>query len=63
MLAGGSGITPMYQVAFAILKDPFDRTTISLIFGNLTKVRAGPPPHPTVSIPGLSLIHGTFSRR
>lgn len=36
MLAGGTGITPMYQVACAILKDPKDKTTISLIFGNLT---------------------------
>jgi cytochrome-b5 reductase len=36
MIAGGTGITPMYQVAAAILKDPKDRTQISLLFGNLT---------------------------
>ncbi len=36
MLAGGSGITPMYQVAMAILKDPSDKTRISLVYGNLT---------------------------
>ena len=36
MLAGGTGITPMYQTARAILKDPSDHTDISLIFGNLT---------------------------
>eukprot|EP00878_Enallax_costatus_P004942 GHUV01005198.1.p1 GENE.GHUV01005198.1~~GHUV01005198.1.p1 ORF type:complete len:307 (+),score=67.97 GHUV01005198.1:76-921(+) len=36
MIAGGTGVTPMYQVAAAILKDPKDTTKISLIFGNLT---------------------------
>lgn len=36
MIAGGTGITPMYQVAHAILKDPKDTTAISLVFGNLT---------------------------
>lgn len=36
MIAGGTGITPMYQVAAAILKDPKDTTKISLLFGNLT---------------------------
>jgi cytochrome-b5 reductase len=36
MIAGGTGITPMYQVAAAILKDPKDRTQLSLLFGNLT---------------------------
>ena len=28
MLAGGTGITPMYQVAAAILKNPADRTEV-----------------------------------
>ena len=28
MLAGGTGITPMYQVAAAILKNPLDRTEV-----------------------------------
>jgi cytochrome-b5 reductase len=36
MIAGGTGVTPMYQVAAAILKDPADTTRISLLFGNLT---------------------------
>eukprot|EP00882_Tetradesmus_deserticola_P016459 GHRQ01017583.1.p1 GENE.GHRQ01017583.1~~GHRQ01017583.1.p1 ORF type:complete len:249 (+),score=84.23 GHRQ01017583.1:339-1085(+) len=36
MIAGGTGVTPMYQVAAAILKDPHDTTRISLLFGNLT---------------------------
>eukprot|EP00744_Colponema_vietnamica_P007999 GILI01011445.1.p1 GENE.GILI01011445.1~~GILI01011445.1.p1 ORF type:complete len:310 (+),score=72.72 GILI01011445.1:62-991(+) len=37
MIAGGSGITPMYQVMNAIFKDKNDPTQISLIFGNQTE--------------------------
>ena len=37
MIAGGTGITPMLQVAEAILKNPEDKTKVSLIFGNVTK--------------------------
>ena len=37
MIAGGSGITPMLQVIAAVLKDPNDSTTLSLIFGNKTE--------------------------
>ncbi|GAX80681.1 hypothetical protein CEUSTIGMA_g8116.t1 [Chlamydomonas eustigma] len=37
MLAGGSGITPMYQVMNAILKNPKDTTEVSLVFGNVTE--------------------------
>ncbi|GAM25286.1 hypothetical protein SAMD00019534_084610 [Acytostelium subglobosum LB1] len=37
MLAGGTGITPMYQVIKAILRNPEDTTQISLIFGNITE--------------------------
>lgn len=37
MLAGGTGITPMYQTARAILKDPEDSTRLSLIYGNLSE--------------------------
>ncbi|KAJ9516208.1 hypothetical protein QJQ45_024640 [Haematococcus lacustris] len=36
MLAGGTGITPMYQVLNAILKNPADKTQVSLLFGNIT---------------------------
>lgn len=36
MIAGGTGITPMYQVAAAILKDPRDSTQLSLLFGNIS---------------------------
>lgn len=37
MVAGGTGITPMYQVAAAILKDPSDATQLSLVFGNVSE--------------------------
>ena len=37
MLAGGTGVTPMYQVVNAILRDPLDKTELSLIFANVTE--------------------------
>lgn len=36
-IAGGSGITPMYQVAQEILRNPEDKTQVSLIFANQTE--------------------------
>ncbi|KAK9057803.1 hypothetical protein SSX86_022641 [Deinandra increscens subsp. villosa] len=36
MIAGGSGITPMYQVARAILEDESDKTKLDLIYANVT---------------------------
>merc|ERR1719382_851744 len=36
MIAGGSGITPMLQVIKEILKNPADKTEITLIFCNQT---------------------------
>ncbi|KAL8159690.1 hypothetical protein V2J09_001227 [Rumex salicifolius] len=36
MLAGGSGITPMFQVTRAILENPKDETKIHLIYANVT---------------------------
>lgn len=36
MLAGGTGITPMFQVINAILKNPKDCTKVNLLYGNLT---------------------------
>ncbi|XP_074271195.1 NADH--cytochrome b5 reductase 1 [Silene latifolia] len=36
MLAGGSGITPMYQVSRAILENPSDKTKVHLIYANVT---------------------------
>ncbi|KAI8616013.1 hypothetical protein BC830DRAFT_1119936 [Chytriomyces sp. MP71] len=35
MIAGGSGITPMLQIAKAILKNPNDSTKVNLIFANV----------------------------
>uniref|UniRef100_A0A0G4I2N1 NADH-cytochrome b5 reductase n=1 Tax=Chromera velia CCMP2878 TaxID=1169474 RepID=A0A0G4I2N1_9ALVE len=37
MLAGGTGITPMLQIADAILRDPSDPTTVSLLYANQTE--------------------------
>ncbi|VAH81046.1 unnamed protein product [Triticum turgidum subsp. durum] len=36
MLAGGSGITPMFQVARAILENPNDKTKVHLVYANVT---------------------------
>ncbi|PSS35781.1 NADH--cytochrome b5 reductase [Actinidia chinensis var. chinensis] len=36
MLAGGSGITPMFQVTRAILENPKDKTKVHLIYANVT---------------------------
>ncbi|XP_015873361.1 NADH--cytochrome b5 reductase 1 [Ziziphus jujuba] len=36
MLAGGTGITPMFQVARAILENPSDKTNVRLIYANVT---------------------------
>jgi len=37
MLAGGTGITPMLQIIRAIMKNPKDKTEVSLIFGNIAE--------------------------
>ncbi|KAG4306046.1 hypothetical protein PORY_000034 [Pneumocystis oryctolagi] len=37
MIAGGTGITPMLQIIRAVLKNPKDKTKISLIFANVTE--------------------------
>ncbi|KAF3766494.1 hypothetical protein M406DRAFT_37509 [Cryphonectria parasitica EP155] len=37
MLAGGTGITPMYQLVRAICEDPRDATEVSLIYANRTE--------------------------
>ncbi|ANB15518.1 Cbr1p [Sugiyamaella lignohabitans] len=36
MVAGGTGITPMYQIMKAIAKDPNDKTKVSLIYANVS---------------------------
>lgn len=35
MIAGGTGITPMLQIVRAALKNPLDRTKLSLIYANV----------------------------
>ncbi|NXD32787.1 NCB5R reductase, partial [Spelaeornis formosus] len=35
MIAGGTGITPMYQIIKSSLKDAADQTKISLIYANV----------------------------
>jgi len=37
MIAGGTGITPMYQLIRAICEDPSDNTQISLLYANNTE--------------------------
>jgi len=37
MIAGGTGITPMYQVIKACLSNPGDRTKLTLLFANRTE--------------------------
>jgi cytochrome-b5 reductase len=37
MVAGGSGITPMLQVADEILENPLDTTNISMVFANVSE--------------------------
>jgi len=37
LLAGGTGITPMYQLARGIFKNPEDKTKVTLVFGNVTE--------------------------
>ena len=36
MLAGGTGITPMLQIIRAVMKNPDDKTRISMIYANVT---------------------------
>jgi len=37
MIAGGTGITPMFQIIQAVLTDPEDRTVLSLVFANVSE--------------------------
>lgn len=37
LIAGGTGITPMYQLARAITKNPEDKTKITLVYGNVSE--------------------------
>ncbi|POS88068.1 hypothetical protein EPUL_000561 [Erysiphe pulchra] len=37
LIAGGTGIAPMYQLIRAIFKNPNDKTKVTLVFGNITE--------------------------
>jgi hypothetical protein len=37
MIAGGTGITPMYQIIKSSLKDPKDKTELRLIYANVNE--------------------------
>lgn len=37
LIAGGTGITPMYQLLRTIFKNPEDKTKVTLVFGNVTE--------------------------
>merc|ERR1711939_525369 len=37
LIAGGTGITPMYQVARAIFNNPEDKTKVTMVFANITE--------------------------
>ena len=37
LIAGGTGITPMYQLIRAIFSNPNDKTKVTLVFGNVTE--------------------------
>ncbi|KOS19133.1 NADH-cytochrome b5 reductase 2 [Escovopsis weberi] len=37
LVAGGTGITPMYQLVRAIFADPADTTRVTLVFGNIAE--------------------------
>jgi cytochrome-b5 reductase len=37
LVAGGTGVTPMYQLCRAIFKNPNDKTKVTLVFGNVTE--------------------------
>jgi cytochrome-b5 reductase len=37
LIAGGTGITPMFQLCRAIFKNPEDKTKVTLVFGNIAE--------------------------
>lgn len=37
LIAGGTGITPMYQLCRAIFSNPDDKTKVTLVFGNIAE--------------------------
>ena len=41
LIAGGTGLTPMYQIISAILKDKEDDTQVSLLYANQVSHNSG----------------------
>jgi cytochrome-b5 reductase len=39
LIAGGTGISPCYQLIKAILSNPNDKTQVSLVYGNVISLR------------------------
>ena len=37
LIAGGTGITPMYQLIRGVFNNPEDKTKVTLVFGNVTE--------------------------
>jgi cytochrome-b5 reductase len=37
MIAGGTGITPCYQIIKAVLNNPNDKTKVNLVYSNTTQ--------------------------
>jgi cytochrome-b5 reductase len=37
LIAGGTGITPMYQLLRVIFRNPDDKTKVTLVYGNVTE--------------------------
>ena len=37
LIAGGTGVTPMWQVAQAIFRNPEDKTKVTLVFANVSE--------------------------
>ncbi|KAH8766828.1 oxidoreductase NAD-binding domain-containing protein [Diaporthe sp. PMI_573] len=37
LVAGGTGVTPMYQLCRAVFNNPNDKTKVTLVFGNITE--------------------------
>ena len=42
LACGGTGITPMWQLMEAVLRDKKDKTLITLLYCNSTEVRSAP---------------------
>jgi cytochrome-b5 reductase len=47
LIAGGTGITPCYQLIKAIFKNPDDKTKVTLVYGNISPFIL----HPNIATP------------